>query len=102
MVKFRQVHLLAEVDLLLRPTTPMKATTLPPPNVDRATSLGLAFAPITNTMPFDNTHHPAMSIPCGMCNGLPVGMLLVGRDFEESTIYRVAHAFETHEDWRAS
>ena len=92
---------LAEVDLLLMPTTPMKATTLPPPNVDRATSLGLAFAPLTNTMPFDNTHHPAMSIPCGTCNGLPVGMMLVGRHFEESTIYRVAHAFEAHEDWRA-
>jgi amidase len=92
---------LAEVDLLLMPTTPMKATVLPPPDVDRATSLGLAFGPLTNTMPFDNTQHPAISIPCGMCDGLPVGMMLVGRHFDESTIYRAAHAFEEHEDWRA-
>jgi len=92
---------LAEVELLLMPTTPMKATALPPPDVDRATSLGLAFGPLTNTMPFDNTQHPAISIPCGMCDGLPVGMMLVGRHFDESTIYRAAHAFEEHEDWRA-
>lgn len=92
---------LGEVDLLLMPTTPMKATVIPPPDVDRATSLGLAFSPIANTMPFDNTHHPAISVPCGMSDGLPVGMMLVGRHFEESTIYRAAYAFEQHEDWRA-
>jgi amidase len=82
------------------PTTPMKAPPLPGADVDPATSLGLAFAPLTNTMPFDNTHHPAMSVPCAMSNGLPVGMMLVGRHFEESTLYRAAHAFETGVDWR--
>ena len=92
---------LSEVDLLLMPTTPMKATPLPPEDVDPATSLGLAFGPVTNTMPFDNTHHPAMSVPCGMSEGLPVGMMLIGGHFEESTIYRAAHAFETGVDWRA-
>lgn len=92
---------LTEVDLLLMPTTPMKATVLPLPDVDRATNLGLAFSPLTNTVPFDNTHHPAMSVPCGMSDGLPVGMMLIGRHFDDSTIYRAAHAFEQHEDWRA-
>ena len=92
---------LSEVDLLLMPTTPMKATPLPPEDVDPATSLGLAFGPLANTMPFNNTHHPAMSVPCGMSEGLPVGMMLIGGHFEESTIYRAAHAFETGVDWRA-
>jgi len=91
---------LAEIDLLLMPTTPMKATALPPADVDRATYLELALAPLTNTMSFDNTQHPAMSIPCGTSDGLPVGMMLVARHFDESTIYRAAHAFEQHEDWR--
>jgi amidase len=91
---------LGEVDLLLMPTTPMKATALPPQDVDPATSLGLAFGPLTNTMAFNNTHHPAMSIPCGMSDGLPVGMMLIARHFEESTIYRAAQAFETGVDWR--
>ena len=38
---------------------------------------------ITNTAPFDITHHPAMSLPCGMVDGLPVGLMLVGRHFDE-------------------
>jgi len=91
---------LKNVDLLLLPTTPMKASSLPGADVDPATSIGLAFSPLSNTMPFDNTHHPAMSVPCGMSDGLPVGMMLVGRHYEESTIYRAAHAFETGVDWR--
>ncbi len=91
---------LEKVDLLLMPTTPMKASRLPGADVDPATSIALAFSPLTNTMPFDNTHHPAMSVPCGVSDGLPVGMMLVGRHYEESTIYRAAHAFETGVDWR--
>lgn len=93
---------LKDVDLLLMPTTPMKATPLPPADVDPATSWGLAVGPLANTMPFNNTHHPAMSVPCGMSEGLPVGMMLIGRHFEESTIYRAAHAFETGVEWQAS
>ena len=91
---------LKEVDLLLLPTTPMKASRLPAASADPATVLTLAFAPLTNTMPFDNTHHPAMSVPCGLSDGLPVGMMLVGRHYEETTIYRAAHVFETEVNWR--
>ena len=38
---------------------------------------------IGNTAPFDISHHPAMSLPCGMADGLPVGLMLVGRHFDE-------------------
>ena len=89
-----------KVDLLLMPTTPMKATRLPPADAPREVVLEAAFAPLSNTVPFDNTHHPALSMPCGISEGLPVGMMLVGRHFEESLIYSVAHAFEQHRDWR--
>lgn len=91
---------LAEVDLLLMPTTPMKAPELPPLDAPREVVIEQAFSPLTNTMPFDNTHHPSMSLPCGLSDGLPIGMMLVGRHFEESTIYRAAHAFEQSGDWR--
>ncbi len=50
--------------------------------------------------PFNITHHPAMSIPCGVSDDLPVGMMLVGRHWDEATIYRAADAFERAEDWR--
>src|SRR6185503_8151136 len=55
---------------------------------------------IGNTAPFDVTHHPAMSIPCGMVDGLPVGMMLVGKHFDEPTIYRAAQAFQKSGDWK--
>ena len=48
----------------------------------------------------DISHHPAMSLPCGMADGLPVGLMLVGRHFDEKTIYRAAHAFEQAGDWK--
>lgn len=91
---------LAECDLLLMPTTPMKATPLPAPDAPRAEYHRRATEPTANTMPFNVTHHPAMSVPCGMSDGLPVGMMLAGRHWDEPTIYRAAHAFEQAEDWR--
>lgn len=91
---------LAKYDLLLLPTTPMKATKLPEPTASREDYIGRAFEMITNTAPFDITHHPAMSLPCGMVDGLPVGLMLVGKHFAESTIYRAAHAFEQAGDWK--
>ena len=53
-----------------------------------------------NTAPFDVTGHPAMNVPCGMTDGLPIGMMLVGGHWDESTIYRAAHAFEQLGDWQ--
>lgn len=89
---------LADFDLLLMPTTPMKATPLPPPDASREESFQRAEEPTSNTAPFDYTHHPAMSVPCGMINGLPVGMMLIGKHWDESTIYQAAHAFEQSGD----
>ena len=86
-------------DLLLMPTTPMKATPLPAPNAPREEIIGRAFEMISNTAPFDISHHPAMSLPCGMVDGLPIGLMLIGRHFDEPTIYRAAHAFEQSGDW---
>jgi amidase len=91
---------LARYDLLLMPTTPMKATPLPAPGASREEQIGRAFEMITNTAPFDISHHPAMSLPCGMVDGLPIGLMLVGRHFDEPTIYRAAHAFEQSGDWK--
>jgi amidase len=85
---------LERVDLLVLPTTPMKAPPLPPPGASREAVIGAAFAPPTNTMIFDHTHHPALSAPCGESEGLPIGMMLVGRRWEEAALYRAAHALE--------
>jgi amidase len=55
---------------------------------------------ISNTSPFDITHHPAISIPCAMSDGLPVGLMLVGKHFDERTLYRAAYSFEQSGDWK--
>jgi amidase len=87
-------ELLSRVDVLVMPTTPTRATLLPPPDASREASIAASFSATPNTMIFDHTHHPALSIPCGEREALPVGMMLVGRLWEEATLYRAAHAFE--------
>jgi amidase len=91
---------LARYDLLLMPTLPMVATPLPEANAPVAQILQRAFEMLANTAQFDCTHHPAMSIPCGLVDGLPVGMTLVAMAFDEETIYRAAAAFENRVDWK--
>jgi amidase len=91
---------LAEHDLLLMPTTPVKATPLPPADVPRELYMERAFDMISNTAPFDITHHPAMAVPCGFADGLPVSLMLVGKHFDEPTIYKAAFAFEQSGDWK--
>ena len=87
-------------DLLLMPTTPMKATPIPAQDAPLALYCQRAFEMLGNTAPFDVSGHPAMNVPCGLSAGLPVGMQLVGAHYAESTIYRAAHAFEQLGDWR--
>lgn len=92
---------LAKYDLLLMPTTAMKATPLPPPDASRELYVQRALEMIGNTSPFDVSHHPAMSLPCGMVDGLPVGLMLIGKHYDEPTIYRAAYAFEQSGDWKS-
>jgi amidase len=86
-------------DVLVMPTTPMKAPLIPAPDASRADRFVPGFDSITNTAPFDATGHPAMSVPCGMRDGLPVGMQVVARHWDESSIYRLAAAFERDVGW---
>jgi amidase len=89
---------LQDVDILLLPTTPMTAPELPLPGAGRSERVAAAFAPTSNTQPFNLTHHPALSIPCGTRAGLPIGLMLVGRPWSEAALYRAAQAFEQSSD----
>ena len=90
---------LAKYDLLLMPTTPIKASEIPPADCTRELVVERSLNMISNTAPFDITHHPAMAIPCGMSDGLPLSMMLIGKHWDEATIYRAAYAFEQSGDW---
>ncbi|HKZ80386.1 MAG TPA: amidase [Pyrinomonadaceae bacterium] len=85
---------LERADLLVMPTTPMKARPLPAPDASLVERVARSMEAIANTCPFDVTGHPALSVPCGTSDGLPVGMMLVGRHWEDATVLRVGHAFE--------
>ena len=92
---------LASHDLLLMPTLPMVATKLPEENAPISEILQRGFEMLPNTAPFDCTHHPAMSVPCGLVDGLPAGMMLVGRQYGEAAIYQAAAVFEAKAEWRS-
>jgi amidase len=85
---------LEQFDVLIMPTTPMKATRFPGPEASKEEYIARALETIPNTAPFDLTGHPAINVPCGMSEGLPVGMMVIGRCGEDATVLRVAHAYE--------
>jgi amidase len=100
MLKAAYDRALGEYDLLLMPTLPVKATPIPPDDAPLGVYLQRAFEMLPNTCPFDVTGHPSMSIPCGMSDGLPIGMMLTAKQWNESTIYAAAAAFEGSGDWK--
>ncbi|MBL7255380.1 amidase [Paractinoplanes lichenicola] len=85
---------LQRYDVLVTPTTPQTARPLPDPAAGPGASVQAAIEMSANTTPFNITHHPALSVPCGTAEGLPVGLQLVGRHFDEATLYRVGRALE--------
>ncbi len=87
-------HALEQVDVLVMPTVAARPPKLPPANVDFATSLKLSDGAALNTPQFDLTGHPGLSVPCGKLDGLPIGMMIVGRHGDDATVLRAGHAFE--------
>jgi amidase len=83
-----------QVDILAMPTTPMKPEELPGPDAPYEEIVNKALFNLVNTCTFDLTHHPAITVPCGRSDGLPIGLMLVGKHWDEETILRAAHAFE--------
>jgi len=92
---------LSRHDVLLMPTTPVKASKLPAANAARDEVLLRAFEMLPNCAPFDVTGHPALTMPCGLSEGLPAGLMLVGRHFDETTLYKLASAWESGADGKS-
>ncbi|MFP6778627.1 MAG: amidase [Alphaproteobacteria bacterium] len=92
--------LFEDVDILALPTLPQQATKLPAPDCSYEEYCDAALNMLANTAPFDCSGHPAMNVPCGMNNGLPIGMMLVGKRYDDASIIQVAHAFEQSGDWK--
>jgi len=85
---------LANVDVLMAPTMPAPAFKIGE-KIDDPLSLYLADV---NTVPINLAGVPSMSVPCGMTDGLPVGLQIIGNHFDENTIIRAAYSFEQNTD----
>jgi amidase len=92
-------RVLAGVDALVLPTTPWRAHEV-------ASELPLAervlrgWANLSNTYPTDMTGHPALSLPLAEADGLPVGVMLVGRHFDDARLLSLAAACEQALGWK--
>jgi len=88
------------VDVLLTPTLAMTAPRLDARVVEGVNGpMDVRAAMTLFTRAFNLTGLPAMSLPCGRHEGLPIGLQLVGRPFDEATLLRTGHAYEEATEW---
>ena len=84
------------VDVILTPSVPLSATEIGQREISiEGYEEDVRSALTRFTGPTDLTGHPSLSVPCGTTNsGLPVGLQLIGRLFDEATLYRFGRAYE--------
>lgn len=82
-------------DVIIGPTTPTPAFKIGE-NVDDPLTM---YANDILTIPVNLAGVPGISVPCGFSNGLPLGLQIIGKHFDEASIYKVAYAFEQATDY---
>jgi aspartyl-tRNA(Asn)/glutamyl-tRNA(Gln) amidotransferase subunit A len=91
------------VNALVQPTIPVPAILIEQADTDiliDGVTENATVALLRLTMPFNLAGLPAISLPCGFSNGgLPIGLQIAGKPFEESMILRIAHAYQQMTDW---
>ncbi|TME50504.1 MAG: Asp-tRNA(Asn)/Glu-tRNA(Gln) amidotransferase subunit GatA [Chloroflexi bacterium] len=84
----------ADVDALVSPTSPTAAF----PMGDRDDPISMYMCDVV-TLPVNLAGLPGISVPCGFAGGLPVGLQVIAPRFEDSRVFRVAHAYEQATEW---
>lgn len=96
----RMRQFMERYDLLLTPTIPIaafEAGRLSPADIDQ-TGKWVNWTPFS--YPFNLTQQPAASVPCGFTQkGLPAGLHIIGRMFDDRSVLRAAYAYEQATDW---
>ena len=88
-------EVLADVDVIAGPSAPNTAF----PLNDSSKSITDMYMEDVFTVGCNLAGLPAISVPAGLVGGLPVGMQLIGRAFDEATVLRVGHQFQMQTDW---
>ncbi|KAF2102552.1 amidase signature enzyme [Rhizodiscina lignyota] len=102
---------LSDVDLLLTPTLPYVATSHSAPDATPLDQIAKQVGLTSSTAQFNQTGHPALTLPCGMLEvlegpekgsgkKLPVGLQIIGKWWDEETVYKAAYAWELSSDWK--
>jgi aspartyl-tRNA(Asn)/glutamyl-tRNA(Gln) amidotransferase subunit A len=93
---------LSEVDAIVAPTVPVTAPPIGAENVRiGGEEVPVRVALVGMNRPANFTGHPAVSVPCGFTgDGLPVGLQLIGRAFDEATLLRIAFSYERAHQWQ--
>lgn len=88
-------NIFEKYDVIVGPTTPTPAFKIGENTADPMTM----YLNDILTIPVNLAGVPGISIPCGFSNGLPLGLQIIGKHFDEGTVYRTAHAFEQATDF---
>jgi amidase len=87
-------------DVVAMPTVPFAALPMPPTQATFAEMLAVALPMIGNTAALNASGHPAISVPVAIRKGLPIGLMLVGRHFQDAVTLRAAAGLEALGDWQ--
>ncbi len=100
-IRQQTAQALENVDVLVTPTSPIVSPQLGQDTIDiggHAVPMRPALRRLT--LPCNLSGFPACTIPCGISpEGLPIGLQIIGKPFDEATVLRVAHAYERSTDW---
>lgn len=84
----------AKYDVIIGPASPIVAPKLGEKVAEEVAQMGNILSAAVNLAGI-----PAISVPCGFVEGLPVGLQIIGKKFDEETVYKVAHAYEQATDF---
>ena len=105
--KYHNEKVLEKYDVLITPTLPALAPTLNNANMGPLARLNRTLGCTLNTAPFDFTGHPAISVPVGFASPadapnvkLPVGLQIIGRQYDDLLCMQIAAVWEKANNWR--
>lgn len=98
---FTQIqNLFRDLDAIATPTLPELAPEVKALPIDLVERRRKISGPMSQYVsPFNLTGLPAMSVPCGFIDGLPVGLQLISKAFDEQKLLRIGYAYQQATDW---